>query len=190
MLLFGITGYTINHEYWLGATIPRTAEAEGRVPPELIAQQDNLRIVEHLRATFPIRGAMTSFADMDEEIAVSFKTPGESWEFSVMKATGQATGRHELYNFTAVINNLHRGRHTGEAWRWVIDISAALIVLACATGFVLWLALPRRRQLGIAFLALGTVATLGVLYLLVPGPDIARVPARGGMGAAAETGAP
>ncbi len=175
MLLFSVTGLTINHEHALGATHAEVNELTGSVPPPLIAQHDNLRIVEHLRETLKIRGAMTNFSDLSDEIAVAFKEPGQVWDITVAKDTGRVIARHERYGATAILNNLHRGRYTGPAWSWVIDFSAALIVLACVTGFVLWLALPRRRQLGIAFLAVGTVATMAVIYFFVPGPDTASV---------------
>lgn len=188
MMLFGITGYTINHEDWFGALTPRVVESEGQVPLPLIAQNDDLKMVEHLRETMKLRGAVTSFADLDDEIAVSFKEPSETWEITITKATGKLTARQELYNFTATVNNLHRGRHTGMAWRWVIDFSAVLIVLACLTGFVLWLALPRRRQLGIAFLVAGTIGTVVAIYFFIPGPDTARPARRAGAPPAESTG--
>ncbi|MEO5959209.1 MAG: PepSY-associated TM helix domain-containing protein [Opitutaceae bacterium] len=176
MLLFSITGFTVNHAEWFGATTPRVTEREGTVPLALIAKRDELRIVESLREAFRIRAAMTNFSDQDDEYYVSFKSPGELWEISVVKATGKVRARQEAYNFTAIVNNLHRGRFSGPAWSWVIDLSAALIVLACLTGFVLWLALPRRRQFGIVFLVAGTLATMAVIYFFVPGPDAAISP--------------
>jgi uncharacterized protein len=177
MLLFSVTGFTVNHAAWFGATSPRVTERDDQVPLPLVAQRDGLRIVEHLRQTFGIRAAMTNFGDQEDEYYVSFKSPGELWEISVAKATGKVRARQEAYNFTAIVNNLHRGRFSGPAWSWVIDISAGLIVLACATGFVLWLALPRRRQLGIVFLLAGTLATMAVIYFFVPGPDAPISPA-------------
>jgi hypothetical protein len=171
MLLFAITGFTLNHEDTLGAATPRVAEHEGKVPPALLARHDELRIVEHLRQSFGIRSAMTNFTDLAEEFAVVFKEPGQVWEVTVAKTTGRVTARQESYGGIAILNHLHRGRYTGATWGWVIDVSAAVIVLACLTGFVLWLALPRRRQLGIAFLVLGTLATLAAVYFFVPGPD-------------------
>lgn len=172
MLLFGVTGFTINREEWFGAATPRVSESATEVPPALIAQHDALRIVELLRRTFQIHGAVANYDEVENEIGIAFKEPGQIWEISIDKTTGHAAAHHEVYNFAALINNLHRGRYTGAAWSWVIDGSAALIVLACLTGFVLWLALPRRRRLGIAFLVLGTLGTMGVIYFLVPGPDV------------------
>lgn len=171
MLLFAITGFTLNHEGWFRAAIPVSTEAETQVPSELVARRDALHLVEHLRQAFQVRGAMTSYAEMDDEIAVSFRAPGETVEISLDKASAKAKAHRENYNLTAVFNNLHRGRYTGPAWSWIIDLSALLVVLACATGFVLWLALPKRRRLGIAFLVLGTFATMAVAYFFVPGPD-------------------
>lgn len=176
MLLFSITGLTIHHEDWFGALTPRVTESRGQVPPAMIAPRDDRRIIAHLREAFGIRGAMSSFADTDDAFVVAFREPGQTWEISIEKTTGRATAQHEQFNFATIINNLHRGRFTGPAWGWVIDLSAVLIVLACATGFVLWLALPKRRQLGIAFLVVGTVATMAVIYFFVPGPDTARQP--------------
>lgn len=172
MLLFGVTGLTINHEDGFGAITPRVVDREGKLPAELAARPDGLRLVEHLRQTYGIHGAMTDFSEMTDEFAIAFKEPGQLWEVTVDRGAGTVRIHHEQYNFVALINNLHRGRYTGSAWSWVIDFSAILIVLACLTGFVLWLALPRRRQLGIAFLALGTVATMAVIYFFVPGPDV------------------
>ena len=53
----------------------------------------------------------------------------------------------------------------------MIDASAVLIVLACLTGIVMWLALPKRLKLGTAFLVLGTLAVIMTYLILVPGPD-------------------
>ena len=171
LLLFGVTGFTINHEEWFGATRPRVTETEGATPQNLIAASDALRIVEHLRAMFRITGALTDYDAGDDKLSISFKEPGQIWEVVIEKSTGRTSVHAEAFNFAAVINNLHRGRYSGPAWRWVIDASALLIVLACATGIVLWLALPRRRLVGIVALAVGILGTLGVIYALVPGPD-------------------
>jgi hypothetical protein len=171
MVLFGITGYTINHEDLFGATHPIVAEFQGETPRAPVAAGDRLAVVENLRKTFRISGAVTSYDDFEDEVSIAFKEPGQIWEIRVAKATGKVDVHHEAFNFAAVINNLHRGRYAGESWRWVIDVSAWLVVLACLTGFFLWLALPRRRRAGIAFLAAGTLITLGVIYLFVPGAD-------------------
>lgn len=171
MFLFGVTGLTINHEDWFGATEPHVQELSGDTPVKLVAENDRLGIVEHLRSTFRISGALSGFDDLDDKLSLGFKNPGQIWEVEIDKATGKTTIHSESFNFTALINNLHRGRYSGAAWKWVIDISAILIVVACITGVVLWLALPKRRRYGIAAMVVGTLGTFLVYAMLVPGPD-------------------
>jgi hypothetical protein len=171
MLLFGLTGFTVNHEDWFQATTPRVREQEIKTPVDKIAANDRLGIVEHLRGTLKISGAMTGFDDLDNRIFVGFKEPGQTWEVEIEKSSGVTRARQEMFNFIALINNLHRGRYSGTAWRWVIDISAGFIVVACGTGMVLWLVLPRRRILGALALALGIFGSVMIYWFLVPGPD-------------------
>lgn len=171
MLLFGMTGFTVNHEDLFSATTPHLSDTSGQTPKDLIAKNDRLMIVEHLRKTFRIHGAMTSFDELDQTLSVGFKEPGAIWEIEISKNSGLTNVHNETFNFIALINNLHRGRYAGAHWRWVIDISAILILIACVTGVVLWMALPKRRKLGIAAMLIGTIATLAIYGWLVPGPD-------------------
>ena len=176
MMLFGVTGFTVNHEDWFGATTPHVTESEGQTPPDLVAKKDALRLVEHLRQNWRISGALTGFDELDEKFSLGFKEPGRIWEVEIDKPGGATRVHAEAFNFIAVVNNLHRGRYAGSGWRWVIDISALFIALACATGIVLWLALPKRRQLGVLALAAGTLATLLIYWTLVPGADTETPP--------------
>jgi hypothetical protein len=171
MLLFGITGFTINHEAWFGATEANVSEIQGTTPTALIEKQDRLGVVEHLRSAFRIDGAVSGYDDLDDTLSIGFKTPKEIWEVEIDKATGKTTIHLESFNFTALINNLHRGRYAGASWAWVIDVSAILIVIACFTGVVLWLVLPKRRQIGTAAMLLGTIGVIGIYFWLVPGAD-------------------
>lgn len=171
MLLFGVTGFTVNHEDWFGATRPVVTETAGQLPPELARTGDALHVVEHLRQAYHIRGAMTDYDATPDRISVAFKEPGQTWEIVIERADGRTSVHAEAFNFAAVINNLHRGRYAGPAWRWVIDLTALAIVVACVTGIVLWLALPKRRVIGLVALGVGILGTLLVIRLLVPGPD-------------------
>lgn len=188
MFLFGLTGFTVNHEDWFGATIPLLRESSGQTPMKLIEAGDRLGIVEHLRSQFRIGGALSGYDDLEASLSIGFKTPGQIWEVSIDKKSGTTNVHEETFNFTAIINNLHRGRYSGPAWKWVIDISAILIVIACITGVVLWLALPKRRKWGIASLVVGTLGTIAIYAMLVPGPDPGRLTSPDQADVGAETG--
>jgi hypothetical protein len=172
MLGFGINGFTANHEDWFGATEPLVTESESRTPVELIQKGDALRIVEHLRQQLRITGALGGYDNLDDRISLGFKSPKDSWEIDIEKASGKTMVHHEAFNSIAVLNNLHRGRNAGPRWSWIIDLSAFLIVLACLTGAILWLSLPQRRRVGILWMLLGAGVTLAVFYWLVPGGDV------------------
>ena len=171
MMLFGVTGFTLNHEDWFGATRPLRSRSVGQAPSDLIRTGDGLHLVEYLRQTFHITGALTDFADLGDRFSAGFKAPGQSWDVEIEKASGAATVRKETYNFAALINDLHRGHEAGPIWSWIIDSCAILLTLACVTGLILWLSLPKRRALGIAILALGAAVIVVTVALFVPGPD-------------------
>lgn len=171
ILFYGVTGFMANHEEWFGATEAPPRLLTGQTPLELIQKNDRLGVVEHLRKTWSITGAMTSFDVSDDSLSIGFKEPGRLWDIEVATATGKTTVNAKIYNFAAIITDLHRGRYAGPTWRWVTDISAILIVVACFTGLVLWLVLPKRRKIGTAALVLGIVLTYAIYHRWVPGPD-------------------
>ncbi len=172
MLLFGITGFTAYHEDLFGAATSNQSTLTSTVPVELLKK--DTAIIEHLRSAYGITGAVNTYSDAGDTISITYKRPGGEWQAQINKADGKLTLTTATFNAWAVLNDLHRGRSAGRAWGWVIDISAALIVLACITGVILWLALPKRQQLGILFMLLGVGITLVVFFFMVPGRDTHR----------------
>jgi len=115
-----------------------------------------------------VSGAMTDFETNDDNYHVVFKGPGRVCEATIARQDGKTDVEIKTFGLAGRINDLHRGRDAGEAWRWVIDASALLIVLASVTGLILWLALPKRRRLGIAWLVVGVGASVGFYWTMVP----------------------
>ncbi len=68
----------------------------------------------------------------------------------------------------ALMNDLHKGRDSGTAWSWVIDISALLMVFVSVTGFILIFYLRRKRMSGVLTAVAGTVLLGLVYYFWVP----------------------
>ena len=60
LVLFGATGYTINHEDWFGATHPVVVEFQGSIAKDPVTKGDRLAVVEQLRANYRITGAVTA----------------------------------------------------------------------------------------------------------------------------------
>ncbi|MEI8617542.1 PepSY-associated TM helix domain-containing protein [Pseudoalteromonas sp. B193] len=51
--------------------------------------------------------------------------------------TGELNLDYQTGGFLSLIGDLHKGRHSGEVWSWVIDISAVLMILFAITGMII-----------------------------------------------------
>jgi hypothetical protein len=114
-----------------------------------------LEIVEHLRATDHLTGALSDFRVDDRECDVSFKGPGYSADVFIDRATGRYDLTEDRMGFGNVINDLHKGRDAGAGWKWIIDLSAALLVFVSFTGLVLLWFVHKHRTAGFLSAAAG-----------------------------------
>lgn len=168
LLFFGATGFMLNHADWFGLEEVRTHTAQGALPQKMVDEIDKLAIVEKLRSDFGAQGALDSFEVEPEQLRVIFKRPATRTEASIARRDGRLQATTESHGTAAVLTDLHMGHGAGAAWRWVIDITALLLLGASLTGLTLWISLPRRRRVGLAALAVGLFASALTYVLLVP----------------------
>jgi hypothetical protein len=169
VFFFAATGLTLNHADKFGSEV-RTRQAKGTLNPQWVKGPDTshvakLEIVEYLRNTHRITAAVSDFRIDDAQVSVSFKGPGFAADVFIDRETGHYDIAETSAGFIGLINDLHKGRDTGDAWRVFIDISAVLLVLISLTGILLLLYLRRRRLPGLVVAALGTV--LGWLIYII-----------------------
>lgn len=186
VLFFSVTGLTLNHTDWmLGGRETRT-EAQGTLelrwlhgaaslPGDVTDSQgrsetavDKLEVVEHLRKTHDIRGALAEFTSDDQQCLVAFKGPGYAADAYIDRESGKYEIIETRHGYVAVMNDLHKGRDTGGAWSWVIDISAILTAFISVTGLVLIFYLKQRRKPGLILAALGTIVVIALFRFWVP----------------------
>ena len=103
---------------------------------------------------------------------MTFEGPGYAAIARVDRGSGGYTVDVTTNDLVTVMNDLHKGRHTGWVWSWVIDVSAVVGVLVSLTGLVLVFFLRLRRRAGLIVAAVGCLV-LWVLY------EIARALAEG-----------
>jgi hypothetical protein len=175
-LFFSVTGLTLNHPDWL-AQLERTQVFEGDVEASWLNAEphtdggrkvDELRVVEHLRREHGLRGALDEFRVDEEECTVSFKGPGHSADAFIDLDTGHYRLTQISQGIVAVLNDLHKGRHTGPVWSWVIDIVAVLLALISATGLYLIFGLKLRRVSGLVVAVIGTLVLAALVLYGVP----------------------
>lgn len=124
-------------------------------------------IVEFLRQSHPIKGAVSEFRVDDYECLILFKGPGYSADTVIDRETGRYTITETVLGVIAVINDLHKGRDTGPVWSWVIDLSALLTIFVSVTGMILIFYIRRKRWWGLITAVLGTILFAG-FYLFCP----------------------
>ena len=76
------------------------------------------------------------------------------------------SGAYLHHNFVvAVLNDLHKGRDAGSAWKWTIDVAAGVLVLIAASGLVLQLVVKLRRRSAVVVAAVGAVVSIVLVAL-------------------------
>lgn len=168
ILFFSLSGFMLNHERWFISENPRRITTDAVLPQELVKRADKFEVVEYLRARQDARGEVTHFSSDDDEIRVTFSGPGRRSEITIQRADGNASIASEYQGAAALLADLHRGKGAGSAWKMILDATAILLFLGCVTGLIIFVALTKRRVLGVTALAAGALACVGVYIWMVP----------------------
>lgn len=174
VLFFAATGITLNHPDWFAHQ--QTVVHRGVATKAMLGNPaasgdggvDKLGLVEMFRSHDGVHGAVSDFRVDDTQIEVSFKAPGYSADAFVDRDTGKYDLTETRNGIVAVMNDLHKGRDTGKAWSWVIDLSAGLLVLVSVTGLVLIWFMHKRRKNGLLLALAGGVVCFLMYRLFVP----------------------
>lgn len=149
MLLFAITGITLNHSGAIEAK-PRIESRTAAMPAPLADALRRLaagqpaadeplpsEAAAWVAGTLDVNVAGEAAEWSDEEIYVALPRPGgDAWLRLDLQA---AQAEYELTDrgWIAWLNDLHKGRNSGEAWSWFIDIFAAACVVFSVTGLLI-----------------------------------------------------
>lgn len=180
MLLFAITGFTLNHAVDIEAKVTRSHTLKSMPPPILqrlaTAQQ---RYNQNLSSSLPLE--VHHWLEREYQIDVTGKaiewTPEEIY-IAMPRPGGDAWLRFDLVNgeieyektergLIAYLNDLHKGRNTGKAWSWFIDIFAIACLVFCITGLFLLKMHAGNRSLTWPLLVMGLVFPLVLAIVFI-----------------------
>jgi len=167
VLFFAVTGLTLNHQEWFEKDV-KTAVVKGVMPVDLLTRPDQLRIVEFMRNTNHISGAVGELHTDESQFTVSFRGPGYTADATVERVSGKYEVVETRNGFWAVMNDLHKGRDTGKTWKTLIDISAVLLTLVSLTGLMLIFFLYKKRTPGLLVGLAGLLVCMVMYRLFVP----------------------
>jgi len=167
VLFFSLTGITLNHPTWTFGQPPVTTTARGTLPATAITNGgiDFLAISEFLRVTQHVTGEVTDHSSQNGEGSISYRGPGYAADVQFRLADRSFSLTSQKSGVVAVFNDLHKGRHTSAAWKWIIDITAGLLVLMSVTGIALQLTLKRTRRLALVLGGLGSIVAVALVAL-------------------------
>lgn len=164
MLLFAATGITLNHASQIESR-PRVATQDATLPAELLAQvtaapRDDkvalpVALGQWLESSVGISISGRAAEWSKDELYVSLPRPGGDAWVSVDLEDGAVHYERTDRGWVSYLNDLHKGRNTGEAWKWFIDIFAVACLVFCITGFFLLQIHSRNRPVTWPMVALG-----------------------------------
>ncbi|MCP3993410.1 MAG: peptidase [Actinomycetia bacterium] len=170
VLFFGLTGITLNHPDWTfgDATSRTTTSGTLTVDPTFDdGTVDWLSIAEEIRADYEVKGSVSDFGLNDTEGTITFVNPGYSADLFFDTASASFDLTVEQQGFVAVMNDLHKGRDTGSAWGWVIDISAGFLVAISATGLTMQFLIRKRRRSALISAVAGAMVSLILIWITI-----------------------
>ncbi|WP_442679488.1 PepSY-associated TM helix domain-containing protein [Sphingomonas sp. ASY06-1R] len=175
MLLFAITGLTLNHASAISAKPVVTQRTAALSAP----------LLQQLHAPFPAdaplpeavaanvasaigldpRGHAAEWSD--GEVYVALPRPGGDGWISIDKSSGKVTAEVTSRGWISYLNDLHKGRNAGNAWFWFIDVFAVACILFTLTGLLLLQMHARHRPLTWPLTGLGLAIPVIIAILFI-----------------------
>ena len=179
MFLFSITGITLNHASQIEAK-PTITRLEATAPAALVAQ---LRTYaeEHDGAKEPLPQAAEQWLKDTWQVQAGGRVAEWSADeiyLAMPRAGGDAWVRIELEGGAAEfektdrgwiswLNDVHKGRNTGTAWNWFIDIFAVMCLVFCMTGLLILKFHAAKRPFTWPMVGLGVLIPVVIALLFI-----------------------
>jgi hypothetical protein len=175
MLLFAATGITLNHATDIKAepkTVQRSATLPGDLLPSVKAAEAGKTdlpapVIAWLDKALKIKARKGPVDWSEGEGYLGLAGPGSDASVTIDTETGEAAYERTDRGVVAYLNDLHKGRNTGPAWAWFIDIFAAACVVFCVTGLLLLQLHAHARKSTWPLVGLGLLIPLLLALFLV-----------------------
>ena len=174
LIFFAVTGLLLNHPEWIEAkteqpSADRTVQlAPADVAAARKASDPSRALTELVRKQQSLIGAYQSGEVIDTEAMIRLEGPKGSSDIVVDLSTGEAEVTVKQARLIDTLNELHRGKNAGGAWKAIIDVSAILILALSIIGYVLFFSLRFRLRTSLILTAASLAAMVGVVVLFTP----------------------
>ena len=156
LLLFAITGFTLNHAADIEGS-PTITQKAAQMPPALLASLKGAAptaekaplpraVADWVEDSFPVKASAEAEWSADEVYLPAPRPGGDAW-VAIDLATGQASSEVTSRGWISYLNDLHKGRNSGGEWSLFIDIFAFACLVFAFTGlFLLQLHSAKRKS--------------------------------------------
>src|SRR5690606_16145920 len=175
MLLFAVTGITLNHAATIGAE-PEIVSREAQLPNSLLrllsapdGSEQPLpdQVADEVKDLVGIRVADRAAEWSPEEVYVAAPGPGSDAWVSIDRASGAIMAEATDRGVISFANDLHKGRNTGTAWFWFIDVFSVACVVFTQSGLLLLQLHARHRRSTWPLVGLGTAIPLVIILFFL-----------------------
>ena len=175
ILLFSVTGITLNHAARIEAT-PTVKHGTGTLPASLLRA-----LPARTEGNAPLPGTVAAWIERElgvavgtrdaewsaDEVYVSMPGPGRDAWLSLQRADGAIEYERTDRGWVSYLNDLHKGRNTGPAWGWFIDIVALACIVFTVSGLFLLQMHARQRRMTWPYVGLGLLLPVLIALLFI-----------------------
>lgn len=170
LLFFAATGILLNHPEWMpqheAALQTQTFVLDDATLQRANAQSGEAQIAT-LAAAVAAHGTVGAFSTgeiIDTDAMLRFEGPRGSSTATVDLHTGAVELDVERADAVSLLNDLHRGKNAGAAWKLVIDLVGGLTIAMSLIGFVIFFSLRFRLVTSMALVAAGAAAMVAIYF--------------------------
>ncbi|MCG6120244.1 MAG: PepSY-associated TM helix domain-containing protein [Blastomonas sp.] len=176
MFVFAVTGITLNHASTISAK-PQIVTATATLPASALGLLERTEPSDDAPLPDAVRAEIRSLVGIDAgdapaewsegEVYVAVPGPGSDAWVSIDRTSGAIEAERTDRGWVSFFNDLHKGRNTGTAWFWLIDVLAVACVIFTFTGLLLLQLHARHRPSTWPLVGLGTLVPAGIILLFM-----------------------
>lgn len=184
VLVFAVSVFFLVHAWLpqLASSAPNTRVVPALPLPGDLRTLSGRPLIDALKPVLAMAGAQGEIGFIrhliqEEELIIPVTIPGRETTVTLKLASGDATIVTREPGLPAAMATLHRspGEHAPairmnwfylQAWRWLADTTAYLVLFLSVSGLYLWYVLKAERRVGLVLLSVGASCFFGLAYAL------------------------
>lgn len=174
LVFFCFTGITLNHPNWGKSNNEQVLELRLPDALALLTQREAEEMpIKKIQSFVESQTGLSNPKSIDYlpdagEFTLDYPLPAGYAFVTVILEEQLVEVAYKKGSFIGLLNDLHKGRHSGKSWLWLIDISAGFMLLFSITGLVILLQNAKHRRLASWLVIMGTFTPVFLYFIAVP----------------------